>query len=92
MKHNLTSNANHKEFYEVSKKINELRNNPLAIIDDYQFTSNVHPLVSNYAYNRVQKELENERFVTLIKLARAFDEETLNKCINVLGYTLNVNN
>lgn len=90
MKHNLTSDANHKESYEVSKKINELRNNPLAITDDCQFIVNVHPLVSNHARNRVQKELENERFATLIKLARAFDDETLSKTINVLGYTLNV--
>lgn len=90
MKHNLTLSVNHEESYEVSKKINELRNNPLAIIDDYQFTVNVHPLVSNYAFNRVNKELENERFATLIKLARAFDDETLSKTINVLGYTLNV--
>ena len=40
--------------------------------------------------NRVKKELENERFATLIKLSRVLDDETLSKCINVLGYTLNV--
>ena len=50
----------------------------------------IHPILANAEYHRVQKELENERFVTLVKLARAFDDETLSKCINVLGYTLNV--
>ena len=90
MKHNLTINVTHKESYEVAKQITELTHEQLVTIDDYQFTINVQPLVSNYIHTRVQKELENERFVTLIKLARVFDDETLSKTINVLGYTLNV--
>ena len=67
MKHNLTINVTHKESYEVAKQITELTHEPLVTIDDYQFTINVQPLVSNYIHTRVQKELENERFVTLIK-------------------------
>ena len=90
MKHNLTTNVTHKESYGVAKQITELTHEPLVTIDDYQFTINVQPLVSNYTHTRVQKELENERFATLIKLARVFDDETLSKTINVLGYTLNI--
>lgn len=89
MKHELNPNVNFNESRELSKDIVNLVNDNIqhSIPTDIE---DIHPLVSNYAYDRVQKELENERFATLIKLARAFDDETLSKTINVLGYTLNV--
>ena len=89
MKHELNPNVNFNESIEVSKDIINIVSSNIqhSIPTDVE---DIYPLVSNYTHTRVQKELENERFVTLIKLARVFDDETLSKTINVLGYTLNV--
>jgi len=48
----------------------------------------IHPLISNAEFNRVKQELENERFTTLITLARTLDNDNLSKCINALNYSL----
>ena len=89
MKHELNSQVIFKQQQEIVKQIVEKSHSEFNT-DDYQLSVMIHPIVGNAEFNRVQKELENERFVTLIKLARVFDNETLSKTINVLGYTLNV--
>ncbi len=79
MKHNLTTNVTFKESYNVSKEIISRTHDSdsMETKDFNQLASSVHPLVSDYVYNRVKKELENERFSTLIKLSRVLDDELL---------------
>ena len=89
MKHDLDRNIVFKQQQEIVKQIVEKTHSEFNT-NDYQLSSMIHPILGNAEYHRVQKELENERFVTLVKLARVLDDETLSKCIDVLGYTLNV--
>ena len=89
MKHDLDRNIVFKQQQEIVKQVVEKVYNEFNI-DDYQLSSIIHHIIGNAEFDRVQKELENERFATLIKLARVFDEETLSKTINALGYTLNI--
>lgn len=89
MKHDLDRNIVFKQQQEIVKQIVEKTHSEFNT-NDYQLSSMIHPILSNAEFDRVQKELENERFATLIKLARVFDEETLSKTINALGYTLNI--
>lgn len=92
MKHNLTTNITFKESYDLTKKIVKVTHNPLCASSDTQLNSSIHPIVSNYAYNRVLKELENERFNTLIKLARVLDDKNMSKAIIGLNYSLSTTN
>lgn len=56
--------------------------------DERQLHTQIHPIISNAMYNREKELLEDERFKTLIALARTFDDETVNKAIVALNYQL----
>ena len=58
--------------------------------DSYQLLVNVHPLVSNAMHYRDKELLEQERFRTVIALARVLDDSGLDLAIKGLGYQLTV--
>lgn len=65
------------------------------VISNYEITGDVkqikleiHPIISNAMYFRENDVLEKERFKTLITLARALDDENLQKAIDALKYKL----
>ena len=55
-----------------------------------QIQLGIHPTISNAIYNRDKDLLEKERFETLITLARVLDNETIEKAVTALKYTLTV--
>ena len=57
-------------------------------IDSHQFKLNIHPIISNAIYARDKELLEQERFNTLIKLARVLDDTNLDIAIKALNYKL----
>jgi len=59
--------------------------------NDQQLKAMISPIIGNAEFKRVNQELENERFSTLIKLARVLDDESMTKAINALDYSLNIN-
>ena len=87
MKHDLSNKANFKKTNNLTKSIIEITHSKFNT-DDIQLQTMVHTLISNSEFNRVQKELENERFNTLITLARTLDDINLSKCINALNYSI----
>lgn len=90
MKHDLSLDVTFKTQQDLLPKIVEIIHNPLCN-NDTQLKSSIHPIIGNAEFKRVNQELENERFSTLIKLARALDDENMTKVINALDYSLNVN-
>lgn len=89
MKHNLTTATT----FEVQRKsVEEIveKSHSIYNTDDYQLKSMISPIIGNAEFHRVNKELENERFKTLIQLARVLDDESMTKAINGLNYTLQI--
>lgn len=89
MKHELNKHTIYVESFDVSNKvINILEYNKTNNIDND--STDIQPIIHNSTITSIDKELENERFATLIKLARGLDDTQLNKVINLLNYKLNV--
>jgi len=89
MKHDLSSNTTFKNSHDLTKEIVKVTHSEFNT-DDIQLNAMIHPLVSNAEYRIVNKELENERFKTLVSLARVLDDENLSKAINGLNYSLSI--
>lgn len=58
--------------------------------DKHQLSISIHPFISNAMYRAGLDILENERFKTLVTLARTLDDDNLTKAIQALKYTLSV--
>ena len=89
MKHILDTNTIFKNSTEIVKQVIEKTHSEFNI-DDHQLAAMITPIIANAEFNRVQKELENERFSTLIILSRTLDEENISKVINALNYSLSI--
>jgi len=89
MKHTLDINTTFKNSTEVVKQVIDKTHSEFNT-DDHQLAAMIHPIIANAEFNRVKKELENERFSTLIILARALDDENISKVINALHYSLSI--
>lgn len=85
MKHNLQN-----RFEEQQKIVDEIVETTHSEFNtnDRQLHAMIHPILGNSEYDRVNKELENERFKTLINLARVLDDENMTKAINSLNYSI----
>jgi len=92
MKHNLKLNTEDALVIsqEIMERVVEKAMHEPTADELYQAKVEIHPMISNAMYKRELKSLENERFSTLIKLARALDDESMSKAINGLGYDLNL--
>lgn len=53
-----------------------------------QFTTQIHPIISNMLYHWTKDVLETERLRTLCKLARIFTDEEMEKVYDALKYTI----
>lgn len=56
---------------------------------DYQhMKSTIHPIISNAMFHREKELLEEERFTTLIALAKVLDDDNIHRAITALKYQL----
>lgn len=81
----------HEQSLEVTKSIIALTVSHFNFKgDEYQFQISVHPVVSNAMYAREKELLEEERFRTIISLARVMNDADMSVIVKALGYTLTV--
>ncbi len=53
-----------------------------------QLTVQIHPIIDNMLYHRVNDVLETERLKTLCKLARVLTDEEMEKVYDALRYKI----
>lgn len=58
--------------------------------DISQMKAQIHPIIANAMYQRDKELLENERFETLITLARTLDNTNILSVVKALKYELTV--
>ena len=87
MKHDTSTTARRTCQQEVIKEIIEKVHSEYNT-NDIQLLTMIDPIISNHEFKTINKVMENERFSTLVKLARVLDDENMSKAIQSLGYTL----
>jgi hypothetical protein len=73
---------------EIAKEITEIAKTFEIKGEAHQFTTQIHPIVSNMLYRRTNDVLETERLKTLCKLARVFTNEEMERVYDALKYTI----
>jgi hypothetical protein len=77
------------ESLEVTTQIMETVVSKFEVEGDLnQMKISIHPIIANAMYNRDNELLEQERFKTLITLARTLNDGNLGKVIKALNYKL----
>jgi hypothetical protein len=72
-----------KEITEIAVTF-EIKGQPM------QFTSSIAPIISNVIYNREKEILKEERFRTIIRLAKNHNEDIVLALISNLEYEITV--
>jgi hypothetical protein len=75
--------------YPIAKRITEIALEQFKIQGEpNQFTVQIDPLISNMVFNREKELLQEERFLTIIRLSKHITDEGMLKNIEILGYEL----